>query len=118
MKVLITIFLLLINVYCNAQTVESLVYQKIEPDPMTNQAGGVSWVGEHIYIHESNKGETSIVLYNPEHIFVRGKRAKLGYYTKNDSLIGMATDYMPWRLEDGRRMLITAALSQDTIPYG
>lgn len=58
------------------------------------------------------------VLTKPEHIFVSGGQPKLGFYNKNDRLIGKANVFMAMPMEDGTRMNIGVCFSQDTIPYG
>lgn len=115
---LLYLLVLLVGLNSNAQTIETLVPQKIEADSMTGNEGGTAWTGEHIYFYETVKEEVSIVLTKPEHIFVSGGQPKLGYYNKNDSLIGMANIFLAMPMEDGTRMIIGASFSKDTIPYG
>lgn len=117
MKKVLSIFaLLLIGMMASAQ-VETLTCKKVDADPMTNTSGGVEWIGSHVCISLPNKGIPWIILYRKDHIFVKNYSTKIGYYTANDSLIGMATMVIPRPTQDGTRMMIGASFANDSIPY-
>ena len=115
-KVLSIIALLLIGMVASAQ-VETLTFKKVEADPMTNTSGGVEWIGSHVCISLLDKGIPWIILYRKDHIFVNNFSTKIGYYTKNDSLIGMGTFIRPNITQDGTRMFIGPAFSDNELPH-
>ena len=117
-KSLSIIALLLIGMTASAQVIETLTYQKTEGDPMTNTSAGEKWVGTHVGISLPYDGWQYIIIKMKDHIFVNNSSTKIGYYTANDSLIGMASVLVPQITQDGQRMVIGPAFSQDSIPYG
>ncbi len=117
MKKFFILLLLLAGLNINAQEIETLIPKEVKPDPMTGNSGGTAWIGEHIFLYET-KGDASIVLCKPKHIFVSGGQPKLGYYNRNDSLIAMGGISSALPMEDGSRMRIWAFFSTDSLPHG
>ena len=117
MKKVLSIAMMLLAVMTAGAQVETLTPMKVEADPMTNTSGGVEWLGKHVCISLPDKGIPWIILYMKDHIFVKNYSTKIGYYTANDSLIGMATMVSPQPTQDGTRMMIGASFAKDSIPY-
>lgn len=117
MKKVLSIVIMLLAVITAGAQVETLTYTKVDADPMTNTSSGVEWVGRHVRISLPDKGIPWIILYKKDHIFVKNYGTKIGYYTANDSLIGMGTIVRPEISQDGTWMMVGPAFSKESLPH-
>ena len=95
--------------------IETLQVTTVDADPMTGTEGGLMWVSNKVSIYAPINGAWRVVLMNPDRIFVNGV-TRIGYYTKENELIGMS-DYCYTNIsDDGRRLVFTLFFSKDSLP--
>jgi hypothetical protein len=116
-KVLSIIALIAVTLTASAQEIETLTYHKTEGDPMTNTSSGEMWIGTHVGISLPDNGFNKIMFKMKDHIFVKNYSTKIGYYTANDSLIGMGTIVTAPISGDGQIMSFSVAFSNDSLPH-
>ena len=97
---------------------EELVQTSKKGDPMLGTKDRVVWRSEHAQIDEGKYGPI-ITLNHDGHVFVKGD-TRLGLYTIQDSLMGMATILLNAKpSSDGQHFFIQGAMfSMDSIPNG
>lgn len=117
MKKVFLFLMVMMALTANAQEIKDLKVKLILADPMKEIKTHLVWYTDRIAISENQEFEDmwEITIYNADHIFEDGaqRRAKVGLYTSNDSLICLIDGFRGEVSSDGRRLGINYGYTEN-----
>lgn len=115
-KIILTLFCLIVTAV-RAQNIEELKAKNYDTDPMLGSSGGTAWISEHVGLWLPGKGGDLLRLLMKDHIFVKNYDTKIGFYSADNTLIGVGFPVKATPTQDGKRMDLKVFFSNDSLPY-